>query len=192
MTRALMIAAPRSGSGKTIVTLGLLRAFRRRGVDVVGLKSGPDYIDPAFHAAASGREGVNLDSWAMPPKLLAALADEAGLRGTLYSTPNCPLWLGPAGPWARISAGRGGKAIEERRRAERAADRFCSPERRDRLSGKRRVEKVGESAPAAIDERRDADEPVVLAFAMSPCARPAPVLGPRDEPRPHRIRRDIA
>ena len=57
MTRALMIAAPRSGSGKTTVTLGLLRAFRRRGVDVVGLKSGPDYIDPAFHAAASGREG---------------------------------------------------------------------------------------------------------------------------------------
>jgi cobyrinic acid a,c-diamide synthase len=72
-----MIAAPRSGSGKTTATLGLLRAFRRRGVDVVGLKSGPDYIDPAFHAAASGREGVNLDSWAMPPKLLVALAGQA-------------------------------------------------------------------------------------------------------------------
>jgi cobyrinic acid a,c-diamide synthase len=57
--------------------LGLLRAFKRRGVDVVGLKSGPDYIDPAFHAAASGREGVNLDSWAMAPELLAALATGA-------------------------------------------------------------------------------------------------------------------
>ena len=67
MTRGLMIAAPRSGSGKTTVTLGLLRAFKRGGVDVVGLKSGPDYIDPAFHAAASGREGVNLNSWAMGP-----------------------------------------------------------------------------------------------------------------------------
>src|SRR5271154_7056334 len=77
MTRGLMIAAPRSGSGKTTVTLGLLRAFRRRGVEVVGLKSGPDYIDPAFHAAASGREGVNLDSWAMTPGLLAALAAQA-------------------------------------------------------------------------------------------------------------------
>src|SRR5579871_952461 len=77
MTLGLMIAAPRSGSGKTTVTLGLLRAFRRRGVDVVGLKSGPDYIDPAFHAAASGREGVNLDSWAMPPELLGALAARA-------------------------------------------------------------------------------------------------------------------
>jgi cobyrinic acid a,c-diamide synthase len=74
MTRGLMIAAPRSGSGKTTVTLGLLRGFKRRGVDVVGLKSGPDYIDPAFHAAASGREGVNLDSWAMAPSLLTALA----------------------------------------------------------------------------------------------------------------------
>ena len=71
-----MIAAPRSGSGKTTATLGLLRAFKRRGVDVVGLKSGPDYIDPAFHAAASGREGVNLNSWAMSPNLLAALAGQ--------------------------------------------------------------------------------------------------------------------
>ncbi len=74
MTRALMIAAPCSGSGKTTATLGLLRAFKRRGVDVVGLKSGPDYIDPAFHAAASAREGVNLNSWAMAPVLLASLA----------------------------------------------------------------------------------------------------------------------
>jgi cobyrinic acid a,c-diamide synthase len=72
-----MIAAPRSGSGKTTIALGLLRAFRRRGLSVVGLKSGPDYIDPAFHAAASGVEGVNLDSWAMAPDLLAALAGRA-------------------------------------------------------------------------------------------------------------------
>ncbi len=77
MTRGLMIAAPRSGSGKTTLTLGLLRSFRRRGLAVVGLKSGPDYIDPAFHAAASGAEGVNLDSWAMAPELLSALASQA-------------------------------------------------------------------------------------------------------------------
>ena len=74
MTPALVIAAPRSGSGKTTLTLGLLRAFRRRGLDVVGVKSGPDYIDPAFHAAASGRDGLNLDSWAMAPSLVAELA----------------------------------------------------------------------------------------------------------------------
>ncbi len=77
MTRGLMIAAPRSGSGKTTLTLGLLRAFRRRGLAAVGLKSGPDYIDPAFHAAASGREGANLDSWAMAPEFLRALAAQA-------------------------------------------------------------------------------------------------------------------
>ena len=76
MTRGLMIAAPRSGSGKTTLTLGLLRAFRRRGVAAVGLKSGPDYIDPAFHAAASGAEGVNLDSWAMTGPRLRALASQ--------------------------------------------------------------------------------------------------------------------
>ena len=71
---ALMLAAPRSGGGKTTVTLGLLRAFKRQGLNVVGLKSGPDYIDPAFHAAACGRDGINLDSWSMPPPLLQALA----------------------------------------------------------------------------------------------------------------------
>jgi len=75
--RALVVAAPRSGSGKTTVTLGLLRAYRRLGLDVVGVKSGPDYIDPAFHAAASGRDGLNLDSWAMPPSLVQNLAARA-------------------------------------------------------------------------------------------------------------------
>ncbi len=72
--RGLIIAAPRSGSGKTTITLALLAAFRRRGVAIAAAKSGPDYIDPAFHAAATGRPGTNLDSWAMPPDLLAAIA----------------------------------------------------------------------------------------------------------------------
>lgn len=72
--RAIIIGAPRSGSGKTTVTIGLLRALARRGLRVRGAKSGPDYIDPGFHAAATGQPGVNLDSWAMPPSLLSALA----------------------------------------------------------------------------------------------------------------------
>lgn len=68
--RAIIIGAPRSGSGKTSVTIGLLRAFARRGVKVRGIKTGPDYIDPGFHAVATGTPGLNLDSWAMQPDLL--------------------------------------------------------------------------------------------------------------------------
>ena len=75
--RAIIIGAPRSGSGKTSVTIGLLRALKRRGLSAQGAKSGPDYIDPGFHRAATGRDGVNLDSWAMPPGLLSALAAES-------------------------------------------------------------------------------------------------------------------
>ncbi len=77
--RGLLIAAPSSGAGKTTVTLGLLRALRDRGVDVRGAKSGPDYIDPAFHAAASGRPCGNLDAFAMTPPMVRALAAGPGL-----------------------------------------------------------------------------------------------------------------
>lgn len=74
--RALIIGAPRSGSGKTSVTIGLLRAFARRGIKVRGIKTGPDYIDPGFHQAATHLPGLNLDSWAMAPDLLRHLARE--------------------------------------------------------------------------------------------------------------------
>ncbi len=75
----LILAAPGSGSGKTTLTLGLLRAFHRRGRDVRGAKSGPDYIDPRFHEAACARPCPNLDAWAMPPERIAALAAGDGL-----------------------------------------------------------------------------------------------------------------
>ncbi|UXS02648.1 cobyrinate a,c-diamide synthase [Agrobacterium tumefaciens] len=82
-TRAIIIGAPRSGSGKTSVTIGLLRAFARRGVNVRGIKTGPDYIDPGFHAFATGSAGLNLDSWAMQPDLLRYLFLEQAVGADL-------------------------------------------------------------------------------------------------------------
>jgi len=71
--RGLIIAAPASGTGKTLVTIGLLRALRQTGLAVAGAKAGPDYIDPAFLTAAAGRPAPNLDVWAMRPATLAAI-----------------------------------------------------------------------------------------------------------------------
>ncbi len=73
----LIISAPASGTGKTTLMLGLLGAFRAQGLAVQPFKSGPDYIDPAFHRAASGRPSVNLDSWAMGADRLAGLIGAA-------------------------------------------------------------------------------------------------------------------
>ena len=73
----LLISAPASGTGKTTVMLGLLRALAEDGLAVQPFKSGPDYIDPAFHQAAAGRASFNFDTWAMDPGLLGTIADEA-------------------------------------------------------------------------------------------------------------------
>ncbi|OJF91920.1 cobyrinate a,c-diamide synthase [Pararhizobium antarcticum] len=80
----VLIAAPSSGSGKTTITLGLLRALRNRGVALAPGKAGPDYIDPAFHTAASGAPCVNYDPWAMRPELLRFNAGEAAGRDRAF------------------------------------------------------------------------------------------------------------
>jgi cobyrinic acid a,c-diamide synthase len=74
--RGLIFAAPASGSGKTVVTAGLLRHLRGCGVSVAAAKAGPDFIDPTYHAAASGKPCLNLDVWAMRTATLAGLVAE--------------------------------------------------------------------------------------------------------------------
>ncbi len=63
--KGLIIAAPASGHGKTVLTAALLRHLRSRGMAIGAFKTGPDYIDPGFHAAALGAPCINLDAWAM-------------------------------------------------------------------------------------------------------------------------------
>lgn len=70
MAKGIIIAAPSSGSGKTVVTLAILSALRQSGMAVAAGKVGPDYIDPAFHSRSTERPCLNLDMWAMRPQTL--------------------------------------------------------------------------------------------------------------------------
>jgi cobyrinic acid a,c-diamide synthase len=109
---AIIVGGARSGSGKTSVAIGLMRALRRRGLTVAGAKSGPDYIDPGFHAAATGRPGVNLDSWAMSPSLLDTLiVQQAADVDVLVIESAMGLFDGVRG-----EAGRSGSAADLARR----------------------------------------------------------------------------
>ncbi|TDD70163.1 cobyrinate a,c-diamide synthase [Actinomadura rubrisoli] len=74
----LVIAAPSSGSGKTTVATGLMAAFAGRGLRVSPHKVGPDYIDPGYHALATGRPGRNLDPWLTSEELVVPLFRHGG------------------------------------------------------------------------------------------------------------------
>ncbi|WP_179505351.1 MULTISPECIES: cobyrinate a,c-diamide synthase [unclassified Sphingomonas] len=108
----LMIAAPSSGAGKTTLTLGLLRALVQQGLVVQPFKNGPDYIDPAFHRAAAGRASFNLDSWAMAPGLIDALAGQAQGADLALAEASMGLFDGVAQPGA---TGNGASADVARR-----------------------------------------------------------------------------
>ena len=69
-----LVSAPNSGSGKTVITLALMRVLKDKGVDIPPAKAGPDFIDPAFHFAATGVKSFNLDCWAMRPDLISLVA----------------------------------------------------------------------------------------------------------------------
>ncbi len=107
MTPGLLISAPASGTGKTTLMLGLLRALRDRGLAVQPFKSGPDYIDPAFHTAASGRDSFNLDSWAMHPAMIAGITAQADGADFVLAEGSMGLFDGVATPGA---AGNGASA----------------------------------------------------------------------------------
>nr|WP_237448710.1 cobyrinate a,c-diamide synthase [Nocardioides flavescens] len=69
----IVVAAPSTGSGKTTVTTGIIATLTRRGLEVSGHKVGPDYIDPGYHALASGRPGRNLDPHLCGPDAMVPL-----------------------------------------------------------------------------------------------------------------------
>lgn len=94
----LLISAPASGTGKTTLMLGLLAALRARGLTVQPFKSGPDYIDPAFHRAASGRTSVNLDSWAMGRDVLGGLISAATDADLILAEGSMGLFDGVSAP----------------------------------------------------------------------------------------------
>ncbi|MEC8630750.1 MAG: cobyrinate a,c-diamide synthase [Pseudomonadota bacterium] len=92
----VLISAPASGTGKTTVMLGLLRALADEGLTVQPYKSGPDYIDSAFHRAAAGRASFNIDTWAMDGDLIAAVSGQSAGADIIVAEGSMGLYDGVA------------------------------------------------------------------------------------------------
>lgn len=137
----LVIAAPSSGSGKTTVATGLMAAFAGRGLAVSPHKVGPDYIDPGYHALATGRPGRNLDAYLCGPELVAPLFAH-GARGCDLAVVEGVMGLfdgaSGQGSWRRPRTSRNSFArrscwLSTRRRRPGPWPRSCTVSRRSIL-----------------------------------------------------------
>ena len=104
MAKGLVIAAPHSGSGKTVFTMGLAAALKARGQRLQIAKGGPGYIDPQFLSAATGQPCFNLDTWAMGPTQLRARV------GSIAMSADCLLIEGMMGMFDGATSMKGSTA----------------------------------------------------------------------------------
>ena len=104
MTRGFIVAGTASSDGKTLVTLGLLGAFKAQGLRVASAKAGPDYIDPTFHERSTGKPAYNLDSWAFNRSTLTHLIGQATTQADLL------IVEGVMGLFDGITGGKGSTA----------------------------------------------------------------------------------
>ena len=81
--RRLVIAGTGSGVGKTTLTIGLMSALKKKGYTVQGFKCGPDYIDPTYHTAVTGRVSRNIDSWMLSQEMVKEIVNRAGAGADL-------------------------------------------------------------------------------------------------------------
>jgi cobyrinic acid a,c-diamide synthase len=107
----VVVAGTHSGVGKTTVATGLMAAWCRRGLRVGAAKVGPDYIDPGYHALATGRPGRNLDAWMCGPAAVPQLAGRAGegcdvlvVEGVMGLFDGADDPSGPSGSTAQVAA----------------------------------------------------------------------------------------